>query len=272
MAIHFSAKKEKVPYWPRTGVTPVGLDSHPPLNTPESGADTFINKATQGQMSSVRDYLVSSDPKYLEQVPGYKRSTEEYETPRAEKPFFEEPPVIDHLYSLNGDAPGHRGHSLKNWARQWASKQPKQVPKEVTPLVKSPVEPQNRTVKGPSVNPNYIPEPSGSSNRLRPQEGLAEFMGDSATSPTTVAFAPHDAWNEPVTFTTTNVTHHCEKCLPVCEHCGTRDLARNIDPIWNRHTKPSLLRECEARRMNRGQLPMLDVVKKNPESGSFWGR
>jgi len=44
-----------------------------------------------------------------------------------------------------------------------------------------------------------------------------------------VGIAPHDKTGDPITFVTDDITHECDKCLPVCLSCGGRDSKSSLD-------------------------------------------
>ena len=244
MSVHFSAKKQDSPPWGIEGqpgyrkphVEPV--EHEPGANASWSDAEDFVKKVTRGGYPFLEDYLDSADPYYLKNHP---RNTVHRRDP---KDLSDQ--GVDHLYSLPNN-PGNPGWSLKAWARSWKDAQTKST------NVKPYREPATLKSRSETKKPEgHVTEPE--SILFTPDEGVPIFIGDHPYSPTTKAFAPHDAYNEPVTHSTPFITHHCEKDLPVCSRCGTRDQSRNLNDFGSH--KLEMRRQCDFNREHSGVLPI----------------
>lgn len=64
---------------------------------------------------------------------------------------------------------------------------------------------------------------------------------------------PHSHFTETVAFVTDNPMHSCEKCMPTCRFCGTRDTASRIK---NGEHLPEFSAECRRRAQGLGTIPL----------------
>lgn len=276
MSIRFklSKKKDRIPNYP----PPTHVDHEPVPNASESEADAFIRKVvgpctgkdpftglpcwkhddngnhiSHTQWSTVDDYLETADPFYMHpdvagvKIPG-ERSWARDKSDKNDQ-------GVDHVYTINGDK--DQENSLKFWARNWRANNPRPNSRFKERAVGNPY------LRNSLMDAAGIKLPAAPKKRLRvkkqepevaplkPIDTVPQFVPDRINPAGITGYAPHDAYNQPVTFVTNNPTHHCERCLPVCSNCGTRDKKSNFDESGTQH-KWEMRSECNARRTSLG--------------------
>jgi hypothetical protein len=83
--------------------------------------------------------------------------------------------------------------------------------------------------------------------------GVPRIVPDSSHPTGIIGEDPHSHYTETVGFVTDNPMHSCDKCMPVCKNCGTRDTATRIKD--GQHTSEHQS-ECRRRAQGLGSIPL----------------
>jgi len=275
MAVRFklSKKEDRIPNYP----PPTDVDREPDTHASEAEADAFVRKVVgpctgkdpfthlpcwrhddngnhikHTQWETVDDYLETADPFYMHpdvagvKIPG-ERSWARDKSDKNDQ-------GVDHVYTVKGDR--DQENSLKFWARSWRSNNPRgnrlQERYEDDPVFRSGIE-EAAGVKLPAapVKKKRVEKEEPTSAPLRPIDTVPQSVPSSTYPGGITGEAPHDPYGSPTTFITFDPTHHCERDLPKCASCGTRDKKSNMDESGTQH-KWEMRSECSARRSSLG--------------------
>jgi len=83
--------------------------------------------------------------------------------------------------------------------------------------------------------------------------GVPRIVPDESHPTGIIGEDPHSHYTETTSFVTDNPLHSCERCMPTCRRCGTRDTAARIKD--GEHI-PEYQSECRRRERGLGSIPL----------------